>query len=58
MSVQRKISTHIKKYLLQECELVLNTQLLGFLPCCVVAAGSYTHLKYAHHAVRAAALSS
>lgn len=42
----------------QECELVLNTQLLGFLPCCVVAAGSYTHLKYAHHAVRAAALSS
>ena len=41
----------------RECELVTGTQLLGFLPVTLVAAGSLTHLTYATHLVRAAAIS-
>ena len=41
----------------KECDLVLNTQLLGFLPSIFVGFGSLTHLHYAQHSVKAAAFS-
>ena len=36
---------------------VTHTQLLGYLPVIVVAAGSFTHLSYATSLVRTAAIS-
>ena len=41
----------------KECDMVLNTQLLGFLPSIFVAFGSLTHLHYAQHLVKIAAYS-
>ena len=41
----------------KECDLVLNTQIIGFLSSGIVAFGSYTHLKYATHLVKVAAFS-
>ena len=41
----------------KECDLVLNTQIVGFLSSGIVAFGSYTHLKYASHLVKEAAFS-
>eukprot|EP00092_Neocalanus_flemingeri_P034761 GFUD01037829.1.p1 GENE.GFUD01037829.1~~GFUD01037829.1.p1 ORF type:complete len:361 (-),score=72.17 GFUD01037829.1:68-1150(-) len=39
----------------KEADLLLSTQLLGFLPPVIVGMGSYMHLQYAVHAVRTAA---
>ena len=40
----------------KEAELLLNLQLLGFLPPLLVSLSSYVHLQYAAAAVHAAAL--
>ena len=41
----------------KEADLCISSQYLGFLPPLIVAFGSYTHLQYAAHMVRAAAFS-